>query len=88
MQFILSARNLGFTLSDIKEIIGEANKGKMVCHLVRHILEKRLEETQRNFNEQYELRKRMKKAMKDWKSRPDKAPTGHEICHLIEGGAL
>lgn len=88
LQFILSARNLGFTLNDIKEIIREASRGKVVCHLVREILEKRLEETERNFHEQYALRKRMKKAMKDWKSRPDKAPTGHEICHLIEGGAL
>lgn len=85
LQFVISARNLGFTLTDIKEIIQEAKKGNMVCHLVRQILEKRLAETEQNFNGQYALRKRMKMAMKEWKSRPNKAPTGHEICHLIEG---
>lgn len=85
LQFIISARNLGFTLNDINEIVLEANKGKMACPLARQILEKRLQETEHSFNNQSALRERMKKAMKDWKNKPNKAPTGHEICHLIEG---
>ncbi|WP_310071409.1 MULTISPECIES: MerR family transcriptional regulator [Cellvibrio] len=85
LQFILSARKLGFTLNDIKEIIREASKGKMACPLVRQILEKRLQETEQSFNQQSALRKHMKKAMKDWKNKPNQEPNGHEICHLIEG---
>jgi len=85
LQFILSARNLGFTLNDIKEIIREASKGKMACPLVRQILEQRLKETEQSFNEQRALRKHMKNAMKDWKNKSNQEPTGHEICYLIEG---
>lgn len=85
LQFILSARKLGFTLNDIKEIIREANKSKMACPLVRQILEKRLQETEQSFNQQRALRKHMKNAMKDWKNKPNQEPSGHEICHLIEG---
>jgi len=85
LQFILSARNLGFTLNDIKEIIREASKGKMACPLVRQILEKRLQETEQSFSQQRALRKHMKNAMKDWKNKPNQEPSGHEICHLIEG---
>lgn len=85
LQFILSARNLGFTVKDINEIIREASKGRTACPLARQILEKRLQETEQSFKNQYALRKRMKKAMKVWNSKPNKAPEGHEICHLIEG---
>ncbi len=85
LQFILSARSLGFSLSDIEKIIDEARKGKMACPLVRQILEQRLRETEESFNHQRALRKRMMQAMKDWKKKPNKTPTGHEVCHLIEG---
>lgn len=84
LQFILSARKLGFSLNDIKEIIREASKGRMACPLVRQILERRLQETELSFSQQSALRKYMKKAMKDWKNKPNREPTGHEICHLIE----
>lgn len=84
IQFILSARNLGFSLSDIKKIINEAGKGRAACPLVRQILEKRLQETELSYSHQHALRERMKKAMKEWAKKPNKTPTGHEICHLIE----
>lgn len=84
LQFILSARKLGFTLSDIKEIIREANSGKTACPLVRQILEKRLHETEQAFSQQNALRKHMKNAVKDWQNKPNREPSGHEICHLIE----
>jgi DNA-binding transcriptional MerR regulator len=87
LQFILSARNLGFTMNDIKEIIREASKEKTACPLVRQILEKRLQETEQSFIQQRELRKHMKNAMKDWKKKPNQEPSGHEICHLIESFA-
>lgn len=84
LQFILSARKLGFTINDIKDIIREANKGKMACPLVRQILEKRLQATEQNFNQQRALRQHMKNAMKEWKKKLNKEPSGHEICQLIE----
>ncbi|PCI21900.1 MAG: MerR family transcriptional regulator [Piscirickettsiaceae bacterium] len=84
LRFILSARQLGFSIKDIKQILTEADKGHTACPLVRELLQKRLEETEHEFQEALILRKRMQQAMQNWQDKPDKAPTGHMICHLIE----
>lgn len=84
LRFILSARQLGFTVEDIGQIIGEAEKGKTPCPTVRRLIDQRLHETEQNFSQTIALRKRMEAAVEDWQRKPDKAPTGHMICHLIE----
>ncbi len=85
LRFILSARQLGFSVKEIKQILTEADKGHTACPLVRVLLQKRLEETEHEFQEALALRNRMQQAMQDWQDKPDKVPTGHMICHLIEG---
>lgn len=84
LHFILSSRQLGFSVEDIGQIIGEAEKGKAPCPLVRRLIDKRLYETEQRFAETLALRIRMQKAIEDWSNKPDKSPTGHMICHLIE----
>ena len=84
LRFIISARHLGFTVEDIGEILGEAGKGKTACPLVRKIIEQRLEEIEKRFKETQMLLTRMKAALRDWEGKPDKTPTGHMVCHLIE----
>lgn len=84
MRFILSARQLGFTVEDIGHIIGEAEKGKTPCPLVRRLIDQRLHETEQRFEETVTLRKRMQAAIAAWQHKPDKSPTGDMICHLIE----
>lgn len=84
LRFILSARQLGFSVVDIEKILAEANKKKSACQMVRRLIEQRLFETEQRFAETLRLQERMREAIKDWNTRPDKVPTGHEICHLIE----
>lgn len=84
LRFILSARALGFSVGDIGEIIGEAEKGRTPCPLVKRLIDKRLHETEQRFFETVALRERMQAAIKDWSNKPDKAPTGNMVCHLIE----
>ncbi len=84
LRFIVSARQLGFTLADIKEILSVADKGKTPCPLVRRLIDIRLHENQKRFEDTTQLRERMQAAVQEWSSKPDKAPTGHMICHLIE----
>ena len=84
MRFILNARQLGFTVEDIGQIIDEAEKGKTPCPMVRRLIDQRLHETEQRFTETMALRKRMQTAVLDWQSKPDKAPTGDMVCHLIE----
>lgn len=84
LRFILSARDLGFSIVDIKEIFSESDEGKTPCPTVRVLIEKRLQETEQRFFEMAKLRDRMQSAIKTWDQMPDKAPCSNVICHLIE----
>lgn len=88
LEFILSARQLDFSVEEIKEILTEADKGHTACPLVREIVERRLAETEKQFQAALLLREKLRNAISDWQSKPDKVPTGHMICHLIEGVGL
>jgi len=85
LKFILSARQLDFSVDEIRNILTESDKGHTACPLVREIVEQRLAETEKQFQSALLLRKKLKNAINDWQNKPDKAPTGHMICHLIEG---
>lgn len=84
LRFIMSARQLGFSVDDIGDIINEADKGQRACPLVRRLIVQRLEETEKGFAETMTLRDRMKSAVKEWEKKPDMDPTGDMVCHLIE----
>lgn len=83
-KFILSARQLGFSVSDIQSIIDEANKGKAACPLVRTLIKERLAETEKQFQAMLVLRKNMKDALMQWEIKEDIAPTSTMVCHLID----
>lgn len=84
LHFIISARHLGFSVEDIRQILAVSVKGKTPCPLVRELIQKRLAEAQKRFDEVLALRDHMKRAMESWQSKPDKLPTGSMVCHLIE----
>lgn len=84
LNFILGARQLGFSLTDIKKVISEATKGNSPCPMVRDLISLRLKETEKLFREAEALRSRMQDAIEQWRLKPDLNPTGDMICHLIE----
>lgn len=84
LRFVLSARLLGFSVEDIQEILSHADKKKSPCPTVRRLIDQRLHGTEQQFKETLQLRDRMQRAVLDWGQKPDKAPTGHMLCHLIE----
>ena len=84
LRFVLSARQLGFTVDDIKEIFSHADKQQSPCLTVRRLIDQRLQEFEQRFLEMQQLRQRMQRAVSEWSEKPDQAPNGHSICHLIE----
>lgn len=84
LRFVLSARQLGFSVGDIQEILDHADKKRSPCPTVRHLIDQRLNETEQRFLDTLQLRERMQQAVTEWSQKPDKVPTGHMICHLIE----
>ena len=84
LEFILRARSLGFTLSEIGEIFRRSARRQAPCPMVREIIRRRIEETTGRLDAVLALRERMKRALALWETMPDQVPDGHAICALIE----
>ena len=87
LRFIRMAKNLGFTLNEIRQIVSHATTGESPCPEVRRIIELRIMENRRRIDEMLVLQERMESALKRWNKMPDGMPDGDSICHLIEAEA-
>ncbi len=88
LRFIRSAKGLGYTLSEIKTIMHDADNGHSPCPRVREILQRRIVENRRQLEELLLLQSRMERALESWEDKPDGVPDGHTVCHLIESFSL
>lgn len=84
LQFVRNAKRLGFTLSEIAEIVRESRKGESPCPKVRNIIRHRITENRKTLDELAQMQRRMEKALAQWEGMPDGVPDGHSVCHLIE----
>jgi DNA-binding transcriptional MerR regulator len=84
LRFIQSAKNLGFSLSEIAGILGEAKNGNSPCPIVREIIVSRIEENRLKIKEMQRLQRKMENAVKDWSKMKNSMPDGNSVCHLIE----
>lgn len=87
LKFINSAKNLGFTLAEISQILDKASHGESPCPSVRKIIVKRIEENKRKIKELQKLQKKMENALGEWESLTDSMPNGTSVCGLIEAVA-
>jgi MerR family Zn(II)-responsive transcriptional regulator of zntA len=84
LKFIAAAKELGFTLAEIEEILGHAAHGDSPCPMVRDVVEKRIEENREKIREMKRLQKRLESAAEMWKKMKNSEPDGHSVCQLIE----
>lgn len=84
LTFISAAKELGFTLAEIEEILGQAVHGDSPCPMVRDVVEKRIEENKEKIRELKRLQKRLEAAAEMWKKMKNSEPDGHSVCRLIE----
>jgi len=84
LKFVIKAKALGFTLTEIAQILDEANNGKTPCPFVRATLEQRIKENRRKLEKLMELQQYMENALAQWKNLPDSMPHGDTVCRLIE----
>lgn len=87
LSFISAAKELGFTLNEIEEILDHAVHGNSPCPMVREIVEKRVKQNKEKIRELKRLQVRIEKAVEMWKSMKNSEPDGHSICRLIESFA-
>ncbi|TNC91127.1 MerR family transcriptional regulator [Thalassolituus sp.] len=83
--FILNARELGFTLDDIRQLLDDAGRGESPCPHARELIELRLSQARQKLASLESLVRRMEDATRAWEDMPDCEPCGEHICHLIEG---
>ncbi len=84
LNFIRRAKNLGFSLNDIKHIFAECQKGKSPCPMVRDLIEHRIRANRARLERLMELQIHMEQALAEWTHMPDGIPGGDNICQLIE----
>lgn len=84
LKFIVAAKELGFTLHEIINILTDADKGNSPCPSVRKIIVHHIEENRRKILELQKQQTKMESALKDWEKLQDSLPTGNSVCHLIE----
>jgi len=82
--FILKARHLSFSVSEIKEIIAMSKTGNSPCCKVRGVVQKHLDEAEVKIAELRQLSAHMQCALDSWQSMPDSMPDGDSVCDLIE----
>lgn len=85
LRFIRNARDLGFTLEDIDNILHASEQGRSPCPTVRSLIEPRLAEARERLSAMQRMVERMEQAVESWQNLPDCQPCGDHICHLIEG---
>lgn len=84
LRFVRQAKDLGYTLNEIREIMHDSDQGKSPCPRVREILQTRIKENRQKLDDLVALQTRMEQALNQWKDLPDGIPDGHSVCHLIE----
>ena len=88
LRFVRQAKNLGYTLKEIKEIMHDVEDNASPCPRVREILARRIVENRQHLEELMKLQTRMEKALEQWREMPDGVPDGHSVCHLIESAIV
>ena len=87
LKFINSAKELGFTLAEIEEILDHAVQGDSPCPMVRDIVEHRVKQNKEKIRQLKKLQSRLENALTLWRSMKNENPTGSSVCHLIESFA-
>jgi DNA-binding transcriptional MerR regulator len=88
LRFILRAKSAGFTLSDIRLILRDADSGVAPCPRVRALVRQRAIENDARLAEANRLRRRMRAAMRTWEGIANRAPDHQSLCVLIDAIAL
>ncbi|HLV77918.1 MAG TPA: MerR family transcriptional regulator [Marinobacter sp.] len=84
LRFTRKARQLGFSLPEIRQILSQADDQRSPCPMVRDVFTQRLAEVEQEIAELQQLRARMVSALSAWEAMPDATPDGRTICRLIE----
>lgn len=85
LQFIAKAKAFGFTLAEIREIVGLRQEGRQPCPHVRILVEQKVADLDRMLTDLITLRKRLKRLLVEWMARQKHQGSPAVVCPHIEG---
>ncbi len=88
LQFITKAKALGFTLSEIKEIVGVRRQDQQPCAHVRSLVEQKIVDLDQMLADFVAVRKRLKRLLAGWEERAKHHGSQGVVCPHIEGEPL
>lgn len=85
LRFIRQAQRLGFSLDEIKEILGLRTRGACPCGRVQELAHQRLHQMDQALSELQSFRDELAASLLRWESQsPPASPPPENICPLIE----
>lgn len=81
INFIRKAQRLGFSLTEIRELIDHKRSGENPCREVRMLVRRKIAEIEEKIAEMTEFRRVLESALNEWEGIGDRP--GH-VCGLIE----
>jgi DNA-binding transcriptional MerR regulator len=83
--FIAKAKDLGFTLAEIREIVTIRQQGRQPCSHVRSIVQRKVADLDQMLTDLIGLRRRLKRLVAGWKARGRRPGAEAVVCPHIEG---
>jgi DNA-binding transcriptional MerR regulator len=84
LRFICQAREIGFNLKEVEEILASAEEGESPCPKVRQMMVDKITSTENQIAVLQQHVTMLKSTFKQWGELPNRQPTGDSICCLIE----
>lgn len=85
LRFIKKAQHFGLSLSEIKRILQESERGlEKCCSYVGQLLGKKLEELEARIHELHQMKKDLKSLMKGWIPLEEAEKRTYTICPQLE----
>jgi len=84
LRFVRQAQALGFTLEEIKEILRLRYTGQSPCNCVRGMLEKKLEQVERQIVDLARFRRNLHRILEGSRNAPRLPHTASTLCPIIQ----
>jgi DNA-binding transcriptional MerR regulator len=84
LSFIKRAQSLGLSLDEIRDILEIYDRGELPCGEVKHHLEAKVEEIDRQIQALKTLKSELKGLLSGWEDRPSRDRISQTICPNIQ----
>ncbi len=86
LRFVKSARDVGLTLGEVKEVLAFHERGEAPCEYVTETIARRAEEVERQIAELTEFKGELDRLYARAREQVRREPRPRDYCHILENG--